>query len=239
MAGGADLRHGSGFLVLTCGSAALLLAFYLLAAVAARLLGPPWNGLAMALDPARARSPVDLCGLVQLGMASASLLLASHVRGCPHLRLLALLPGVLLLADATDMISRLTALCRGGVLGPAAKLAAGTVIGGMALLPACLLWRSAREQHRSLAARLLCLLLPAGPVLLGLDAAGGWCHRLGMSGIVAHSLAVLEESGETLLYAVLTSTILGAVVEFGQESLDMRLYCRAGSSEKRRPSLGP
>jgi hypothetical protein len=195
-------------LVPTCGASAVLLALYGLAALAAPWLGPGSAPVAAALDPARAGSLPDLWGLAQLAIATGAILLAGGRCGCARQPLLALLPGILLLADATDAASWLAA-----PIGPSAKLAAGILLGGATLLP---VWAARRRSCigcRSLARRLLVLLLLAGPWVLALDVSGGWIKHLASGHALAHALAVLEEGGELLLYAALAAAALAHLVE--------------------------
>lgn len=224
---GARLRQGAreGFLVLTCGSAALLLALYPLASLAAARLGPPWGALAVAVDPAVPGSLADRCGHLLLAIAASALLLAGNRPAGAGLRLLALLPGALLLVDAADLASRAAALTRPIVPVPAAKLAVAGLLAVMALLPACLALRGPGEAGRALAGRLLCLLLLVGPPLLALDMAGGLWRWLGGGIGVKHALAVVEEGGELLLYAALAGMMLGdAMTALARSSPGMRLY---------------
>jgi hypothetical protein len=218
---------GAGFLPLTLGAAALVLALWMATALGERLLGPPWSALAVALDPTRGGSLPELCGLVQLGLATAALLLADRTPGGAGLRRLALLPGILLLVDVTDLVSALAPPGRHALPLPVLKLAVVAVVGGVVLLPVCGLWRDPAPERRALVASLLRLLLLAGPPLLALDAAAGADRWLGLAGEGKHALVALEETGELLLYAALAGILLdGIVAMLRQESHDMGLYVK-------------
>ena len=108
---------------------------------------------------------------------------------------------------------------------PAAKLVVAGLLAAMALLPACLVLRGPGEAGRALAGRLLCLLLLAGPPLLALDMAGGLWRWLGGGAEAKHTLSVVEEGGELLLYAALAGMMLGdAMTALARSSPGMRLY---------------
>ena len=167
--------------------------------------------LAAALDPAQAQSLPDLWG--QLQLAAVAALLWSCRTAVPGAGTAALLPLVLLVADAADLSARCAHSL--AVLLPmappcdsvAAKLASGVLVGGMALAPALDLWRRSCLAQRRLGRRLAGALLLGGLLSLTLDA-------LGSRG--GHQIAVAEETVELLLYSILAARLFSHALSDGR-----------------------
>ena len=81
-----------------------------------------------------------------------------------------------------------------------AKLVAGLLIGGVALVPALALWRRSCLALRRLGRWLACTLVIAGVPSLTLDWLGG-------SG--GHRVAIVEETVELILYSAIAAVLLG------------------------------
>jgi hypothetical protein len=189
--------------VATLGLAAVLLALWTLAALAASLLGERWLAAAAALDPARPGSIVD-------HFATGEVLLALLVTlSSPRTWFLALTPAALLLGEAGELHLRVASLFamagdRPGTLFLAKALAA-SLIGAVAAWPLALprhRFRCVDDRQRR---RLLLQLVLGGSAAAVLDLAA---HRVG--GATATWLARAEEIVELALYSTLAWRLIEA-----------------------------
>jgi hypothetical protein len=193
--------------VLAFGTAAVLLLLSCTAALTAGALGGRWAAVAAALDPAKPGSLPDLCGLLLLSTALVALVpLGGRAAGVAHLRLAALTPLVLLVADSTSAVAHLAAL-------PGGKPFASAAVGGVALAPALALRARSSPAGRRLGRALVARLLAWGSAAVAFDLLGNAVGSRGLGAAAGHGVAVAEEAVELLLYSSLTVELAGSLIE--------------------------
>ena len=192
--------------VLAFGTTIVVLLLSSFAAAAADALGGQWVAIAAALDPALPGSLPDLCGLLLLATALVALIpRGGHAAGLAHLRLAALTPLTLLLADSTSAVAHLAAL-------PGGKPVATAAVGGVALAPALTLLLGSDPAGRRMGRNLVARLLVWGSAAVALDLLGSVVGSHWLGATAGHGVAIAEETVELLLYAGLSTELAGGLV---------------------------
>ena len=225
------VRGGAGatLLLLLGGTGLVLLSLHLLVLLAVPP-GPTAAALRASLDPARAGSLPDLWALAQLALAGIALPLLGAGSGPRPWLLASLVPAALLVADGGDLAARLAPalVAAAGCAALLGKLAAGILAGGLALVPALLIWRDSCAKRRAVAKRLVLLLLLGGAASLGLDLLGGSLRGLGAQEPVLHLLAMVEESVELVLHTLVASLLLGRALDKARSRAISPVLVRTG-----------
>ena len=181
--------------VVTVWVSIVVLALWLVASTVATVGGWAWSELARALDPAVPGSIPDAWALLQLAAAAA----VSWRWGRSGLA--TAVPLVVLAADGGNLSARLAAVVP--VQPHLAKLLANLILGGAALAPALILWRSSCCRMQCLGRRLAVPLLLGGVSSVALAAIGA-----NLQDGLQHWAVATEEGIELLVYAALASALM-------------------------------